>query len=307
MGMHFTVLASGSSGNASLLETDGFGVLIDAGLGPRQLAERLSDMGRSWRRVHAVLLTHIHGDHWRGRTFAYLARHGIPLYCHCDHVNGLIAESAAFCDLYDRGLVRYYEPGVAIALSPALRLRPFLVSHDGGPTCGFRFDGPKDFFGPGWALAYLADLGTWRSALLDLLCDVDVLALEFNHDVALERRSGRPRSLIARVLSAHGHLSNEQAATLVREVVCRSEPGRLRHLVQMHMSRDCNRPSLARAAVEALAGAHGFTVHTARQHRPGPRLRLGGGTVPSRRCRSARPRILVSTYSMPPLFSEWDV
>src|SRR5437773_1285760 len=205
MAMHFTVLASGSSGNASLLEADGFGVLIDAGLGPRQLAQRLAAVGRSWRRVQAVVLTHTHGDHWRGRTFAYLARHGIPLYCHCEHVNGLVAESAAFRDLADLNLVRFYEPDVTIAVGPSLRLRPFAVSHDGGATCGFRFDGPADFFGAGWALAYLADLGAWPDALLASLCDVDILAVEFNHDVAMERRSGRPRSLIARILGSHGH------------------------------------------------------------------------------------------------------
>src|SRR5438552_3870250 len=120
MALHFTVLASGSLGNASLLEADGFGVLIDAGLGPRQLAQRLAAVGRSWRRIHAAVLTHTHGDHWRGRTFAYLARHGIPLYCHAAHVNDLVAESAAFCRLADSSLVRYYEPDRSLALAPCL-------------------------------------------------------------------------------------------------------------------------------------------------------------------------------------------
>src|SRR5437773_3419097 len=85
MALRFSVLASGSSGNASLLEADGFGVLLDAGLGPRQLAARLAAVGRSWRHVHAVILTHTHSDHWKDRTFAHLHRHGIPLYCHDDH------------------------------------------------------------------------------------------------------------------------------------------------------------------------------------------------------------------------------
>ena len=82
MSLRFTVLASGSGGNASLVESDGLGVLIDAGLGPRQLAQRLTSAGASWARVHAVLLTHAHSDHWKGRTFAHLLRRRIPLYCH---------------------------------------------------------------------------------------------------------------------------------------------------------------------------------------------------------------------------------
>jgi phosphoribosyl 1,2-cyclic phosphodiesterase len=306
MALHFTVLASGSLGNASLLEADGFGVLIDAGLGPRQLAQRLAAVGRSWRRIHAVVLTHTHGDHWRGRTFAYLARHGIPLYCHAAHVNDLVAESAAFCRLADVNLVRYYEPDTSLALAPCLRLRPFAVSHDGGATCGFRFDGPADFFGPGWALAYVADLGAWPRQLVERLCDVDVLALEFNHDVAMERRSGRPRSLINRILSARGHLSNEQAAALVDEVARRSERGRLRHLVQLHLSRDCNRPSVARAAVQRLMTEHGFNVHTARQDRPGPRLRLGAAAIPRRTpARGPRP-VTRSEYAMQRFLPGWE-
>lgn len=307
MTLHFTVLASGSSGNASLLEANGFGVLIDAGLGPRQLAMRLAAVGRSWHGVHAVLLTHIHGDHWRDRTFAFLHRNGIPLVCHASHVNGLVAESGAFCDLRDAGLVRFYELDETLILTPPLRCRPFEVAHDGGVTCGFRFEGPADFFGQRLALAYASDLGHWRPALAQRLANVDLLALEFNHDVDLERHSGRLPSLIRRVLSDRGHFSNEQAAGLVREVIRLSEPGRLQHLVQLHLSGECNRPSLARAAVDYLAAEHIIQVHTAHQYRPGPRLRLGIGAVPSR-TRRRRPRRLVSAISgfVQPWLPGWE-
>jgi phosphoribosyl 1,2-cyclic phosphodiesterase len=301
MSLHFTVLASGSSGNASLLEAHGFGVLIDAGLGPRQLAMRLAAVGRSWHRIHAVVLTHTHGDHWRERTFAFLCRHGIPLLCHPEHVNALVAESAAFCDLREMGLVRFYQPGETLILTPELRCRPFEVAHDGGVTCGFRFDGPVDFFGERPSLGYVADLGHWRPALVDHLVNVDLLAVEFNHDVHMERRSSRPRSLVARVLGDWGHLSNEQAAALVGEVIRRSEPGRLRHVVQLHLSRDCNRPWLARAAVQRLLTAYAVELHTAQQYRPGLRLRLGGGVSPPRR--RVRVRRLVSAISN--VFQPW--
>ena len=74
MALEFTVLASGSSGNASLVRTNGFGLLLDIGLGPRDLAGRLAAIGAAWRNVHAVLLTHTHSDHWNERTLAYLRR-----------------------------------------------------------------------------------------------------------------------------------------------------------------------------------------------------------------------------------------
>src|ERR1700757_1830553 len=96
MPLQFTVLASGSAGNASLLEADGFGLLLDVGLGPRQLAARLAVHGASWHRVHAALLTHTHSDHWRDTPLAHLRRRGIPLYCHPDHSPALTAYGSAF-------------------------------------------------------------------------------------------------------------------------------------------------------------------------------------------------------------------
>src|SRR3954468_12567219 len=111
MPLHFTVLASGSAGNASLLEVDGFGVLVDAGLGPRQLAERLAAAGASWKRIHAAILTHTHGDHWNDRTLEHLRRHRIPLYCHPGHHACLSASSGGFAALQADGLVRPYAPG----------------------------------------------------------------------------------------------------------------------------------------------------------------------------------------------------
>jgi phosphoribosyl 1,2-cyclic phosphodiesterase len=270
MPWHFTVLGSGSAGNACLLEAEGFGLLVDSGLGPRQLASRLHAVGAAWPQVHAVLLSHTHADHWNERTLAYLQRLRIPLYCHAEHHTDLHDTSPSFHSLHKAGLVRFYEIDVPVPLTPALSCRPFSLRHDGGLTCGFRFEVPD---GRRPALAYATDLGSWHADLARLLADVDVLALEFNHDEALERSSGRSPRLIARVLGDHGHLSNDQAAELVRHCLDLSEPGRLRHLVQMHLSRQCNRPTLARQALAGLPEE--IAVHTARQDQPGPRLTFG--------------------------------
>src|SRR5690242_15820659 len=108
MGLRFTVLASGSAGNASLIETGGFGLLLDAGLGPRQLAARLAAVGSSWQDVSAVLLTHTHSDHWNDRTLTHVHRRGLPLYCHPGHRAVLGTYSSAFRALLASGLVHDY-------------------------------------------------------------------------------------------------------------------------------------------------------------------------------------------------------
>jgi phosphoribosyl 1,2-cyclic phosphodiesterase len=270
VGVRFTVLGSGSSGNASLLQCGGRGLLIDAGFGPRTIAGRLRAAGAAWDDVDAVILTHTHSDHWCETTLAQLVRREIPFYCHRSHARRLRDWSGAFAALESAGLVRTYEPGRSNLLCGELRVRPFPISHDGGATFGFRIEGGGDLFERRWAVAYAADLGTWDQEIASLLCDADLLALEFNHDVALQRSSGRPRRLIERVLGDEGHLSNEQAADLLRAIVQAGRPGRLQHLVQLHLSRQCNRPQLAAAAAQAICEelAAGWRQHVASQDSP---------------------------------------
>jgi hypothetical protein len=148
-----------------------------------------------------------------------------------------------------------------------------------------------DLFGQPSVMAYAADLGTWGPELAKEMSNVDLLALEFNHDVAMEYASGRSSHLISRVLGDEGHLSNEQAAALLHEVLRVSAPGRLRHLVQLHLSRDCNRPALALAAARTVLSAWPapVEVYIASQHEPCPTLHVGYGPAGQKR-RTPRPR-----------------
>ncbi|MCS6849858.1 MAG: MBL fold metallo-hydrolase [Gemmataceae bacterium] len=270
--MRFTVLASGSIGNASLVQNGVSAILLDIGLGPRQLASRLATAGASWRDVHAVILTHVHGDHWHHRTLLHLAQRAIPLWCHAHHRAWLRRHVAEFAEVETAGLVRCYDPAKVWSPVSGLRVRALPVRHDGGPTFGFRLEGTPGLFGQRPALAYVADLGCWTYDLAQALANVDLLALEFNHDVALEQGSGRSARLIARILSDDGHLSNEQAAALLAEVVRRSTPGRLKYVVQLHLSSQCNRASLARGLAQAVLGRgpEAPQLHTAGQHAPTP-------------------------------------
>jgi phosphoribosyl 1,2-cyclic phosphodiesterase len=277
MSLHFTVLASGSAGNACLLEAGAFTLLLDAGIGPRTLAKRLEAIGASWDDIDAAILTHTHSDHWNERTFRHLHKRVLRFYCHAEHADWLNDRSAAFRDLYCEDRVRFYEAGELFHVAPNLSIRPLPVRHDSGATFGFRFETTADIFGRPRRLGYATDLGCWNGQLVRALADVDLLALEFNHDVAMEEQSGRAPELIARVLGDEGHLSNAQAAGLLEAVLGLSEPGRLRHLVQLHLSQECNRPALAvRAATAALTASMHTRIHTAKQERASRRLVVGG-------------------------------
>jgi phosphoribosyl 1,2-cyclic phosphodiesterase len=290
MSVRFHMLASGSSGNAALVEVGTFGVLIDFGLGPRLLGQRMRRCGVSWDHVHAVVLTHTHGDHWQAATLTQLAKRRLPVYCHHEHVAHLERASRAFKTLSAEGLLRFYEPGERFDLHADCRCLPVALQHDGGMTSGFRFQGPDAVFGSAWAIGYAADLGCWSPELARHFADVDVLALEFNHDVPMQLESGRHPQLIRRVLGDSGHLSNEQAADLIAAILQISEPGRLRHVVQLHLSRECNRPALAQKAAQQVLERHGSTapIHTADQENAGPTISLGAPAAPPRPRRPPR-------------------
>ncbi|MBX9628136.1 MAG: MBL fold metallo-hydrolase [Gemmataceae bacterium] len=270
MTARFTVLASGSSGNATLLQVNGFGLLIDCGLHARFLGARLAAVGASWKSVHAVILTHTHGDHWRDTTLAQLRAENIPLYAHPAQLNHLATAGPSFDPLHRADLTRTYADGQPLELTPGLVCRPVRVSHDSDPTFAFRFDYHDGGDGPAWAVGHASDLGCASEELVDLFAGVDVLAVEYNHCERMERASSRPAFLVERVLSDEGHLSNRQAADLTRAVAARSGPGFPSHLVQLHLSRDCNHPFLAESAGRnALAEFNpSAVVITARQDVP---------------------------------------
>jgi hypothetical protein len=115
----------------------------------------------------------------------------------------------------------------------------------------------------------------------------------------MERSSGRAPRLIDRVLGRHGHLSNEQGAELVAEVLRRTEPGRLQHVVLLHLSRQCNHPYLAHAAASAVLERHPHAIelHVARHNIAGPVLiprRLG--PVRRRMFPAARAEVMIQPF-----------
>ncbi|HBH52413.1 MAG TPA: MBL fold metallo-hydrolase [Planctomycetaceae bacterium] len=268
--VRFHILASGSSGNASLLQVGDRRLLLDGGLPPTRLKSLLAEVGVDWTGIHAFLLTHTHSDHWHPGVIQQLWERRIPLFCHGSHRKALQAGAPDFVSLGFAGLLRYFETGRCFDPLPGVRCRPLAIPHDGGATFGFRFDGS------GWGVAYAADLGSWDRQLAPAFADVDLLALEFNHDLDLQRASRRPGWLVNRVLGDHGHLSNHQGARLLKECIQASVQRPPRHVVQLHLSKDCNTPELASAAAQAILDEFAVraTLHTTWQGARGPSIHI---------------------------------
>jgi phosphoribosyl 1,2-cyclic phosphodiesterase len=222
--LRFKSLGSGSTGNATLVESAGllpFRLLVDCGLGIRQLQMRLAEAGLQLQDIDAVFITHEHSDHI-GCALALSLRHRIPVWMS----QGTYAAigSPDFGDL-----LRIARDGTAIDMG-GLEVMPFTVPHDAREplqlTCT---DGAT-------RLGILTDLGHATAHVLKHLQGCHALLLECNHDTDMLAQSAYPDFLKRRVGGQYGHLSNAAAVGIVRAITHQ----RLKHVVGAHLSAQNN-------------------------------------------------------------------
>ena len=246
-----TVLGSGSAGNCALVETDRVRLLLDAGLSARQILARLTSLGLTPDDIDAVLLTHEHGDHTSGLG-VLCRRWDVPIY-----TNSLTADALRHSgQLTEHRNWRLFQTGRDFMIED-LAVQNFSVPHDAADPVGFVLNYETG------ALGLLTDLGQVTKLAFERIRRVTTLFIETNHDgPMLQQDTKRPWSVKQRILSRHGHLSNDAAASAVGEL--RESSDALERVVLGHLSRDCNRPDLAIAAVRGRAGAD-IDIHCAAQ------------------------------------------
>lgn len=275
MALRFTTLASGSRGNAAVLDYNGHALLIDAGISARALNGRIKRAGLGLSKIREVLLTHTHGDHFNDSGMTLLAENDVVLWCHAGH-HQEIGHKPVFQELKSRGLVRFYDDK-AFKSCIGVDVAPFELRHGSGKTFGFRLEINHSEQGRQGSVGYFADLGCWNKGLVDHFRGCDVLAIEFNHDVKMTLESGRHPALIQRNLSDDGHLSNAQAANLLESLLQNPANARLKNLVLLHLSDQCNTPEMARAVAERTLSKLKrleILVQTAPQGEPLPWIEL---------------------------------
>lgn len=232
--LRFRNLGSGSSGNATIVEgrsgTSVTRLLVDCGLGLRQLDQRLGSAGLVAGDIDAIFVTHEHSDHI-GCARQLARRLRIPVWMSRGTHAG-----ARDADVDD--LLQFASDGTTIALGE-LCVVPFTVPHDAREPLQLRCsDGST-------SLGILTDLGHATDHVLAHLSGCHALLLECNHDAELLAASSYPAFLKKRVGGRHGHLSNTASAQIASAL---RHPG-LATVVAAHLSRENNRPELARAAL----------------------------------------------------------
>ena len=238
-----TVMGSGSAGNCALLTTEGCRLLVDAGLSARQIVLRLAQVGLTPEELDGVLLTHEHCDHASGLEVLCRKYQGLPIYC-----NKLTAEVLR----HDGGSLamhrnwQLFQTGADFEIND-VGVQTFSVPHDAVDPVGYMFHHGAA------ALGYLTDLGFATKLGHERVRQATTLLMETNHDSALlHADTKRPWSVKQRIMSRHGHLSNEAAAAVIEKLLAGG--AKLKRTVLGHLSRDCNRPDLAISTVRRLGG-----------------------------------------------------
>jgi len=230
-------LQSGSNGNCYYVEGGGARLLIDAGISGRRARQRLAAAGIDAADVQAVLVSHDHGDHVRN---AGIFHRAFAADVHA--TAGTMALARRQRSLGRMAPPVLFQPGQDLTFGD-LRVQTIPTPHDGAEPVSFVFDDGRR------RLGILTDLGRCFDGLAEIVASLDAVILESNYDEAMLEAGPYPAFLKSRIRGPNGHISNAEAAHLIKQA-----SGRLRWACLGHLSEQNNTPATALAAVRRAVG-----------------------------------------------------
>ena len=246
MKIRFLSLASGSSGNCYYLGTDTYGILIDAGIGPRTIKKILKEHGIGIESIRAILVTHDHADHIKA-VGSLGEKCGIPVYATPETHKGInksycMTEKLSTC-------VRHLFKETPLTLED-FKITAFEVPHDGTDNVGYGIELDGKVF------SFLTDMGYITPTAAQYICKANYLIIEANYDEEMLKMGPYPQYLKERIVSNNGHMCNRDTANFLAENIHEG----LRYIWLCHLSKDNNHPELAYKTVELILRSKGILV-----------------------------------------------
>jgi len=225
----FCPLVSGSSGNSVFVKTEGTRILIDAGVSGKKIEECMKFIGEDCAEIDAIFITHEHIDHTKAAGILS-RRFDIPIYA----TEGTWYAMECTVGSISRKNRKILYQNEKTQLNDMV-IKPFSIPHDAEEPVGY------NIFSDGMKMTIATDIGHIDNIVKDAVADSRILLLEANHDEEMLKRGPYPYSLKQRILGLYGHMANECAGNLIREVFS----DKMKHIYLGHLSAENNTPELA--------------------------------------------------------------
>ncbi|WP_373719695.1 MBL fold metallo-hydrolase [Weissella soli] len=240
-----SMLASGSSGNVTYIETDEHRVLVDAGLSGKKIESLMNSIGRSLNDVDSLFVTHEHSDHIQ--SVGVLARkYGLNVYA-----NDLTWQAMAGKIGRINDEQKFTFDVNSTKLLGDLDVESFSVSHDAAQPQFYVFHHNNKSF------AMLTDVGYVTDQVAGMIRNADAILMEANHDFEMLRYGSYAWSLKQRILGDEGHLSNEDGALTLVDAI----GNRTKQVYLGHLSAENNQVPLANITVSSILQEHDLGVN----------------------------------------------
>jgi len=241
MSFAFHILGTSSSGNCSVIETNGGRLMLDAGFQGPRLEAALAKLSLEARAIDAVFITHEHSDHCIG--LAALIRQNPALKVFANRETARRIQGA----LKVRPDWQIFETGTTFEFR-GHQITSIPIPHDATDPVGFAVDCPAADACPARRVTWLTDLGHATEVIRHHVALADILVLEANYDEEMLDASGRPQHLKQRIRGNFGHLSNIAA----RDLLLGLREWQATELYLGHLSKECNRPTIVDALMNEV-------------------------------------------------------
>ena len=255
--MLITSLASGSSGNSSLICSGSVCIIVDMGISIRKTHSALQSKGIDPKKIAALFITHGHSDHASG-VHSFKKAFQVPVYGTYETSDIYVEQRGGYGGYQEMGveLDNFIKEGEDIQVGD-LTIEAVRISHDARhPVAYFIHNGNRK-------ASVITDLGESNPLLEKRVAECNAILIEANHDPLMLEKGPYPDMLKRRIRGARGHLSNQQTAKILRRAVNEDTPVLLAHLSKVN-----NTPQLAIQAVHGALRESGLKTEKIRALAP---------------------------------------